>query len=103
MIPIVEKRQKQFCLWNHCGILSSYVRIAIFIYENNLYVILSKYIVHRKYGFDQVTDYLHIIKQPMDLETMMTKVDLHKYNCAKEFLDDIDLICANALEYNPDR
>ncbi|XP_075980354.1 ATPase family AAA domain-containing protein 2-like [Anticarsia gemmatalis] len=52
---------------------------------------------------EEVTDYLHIIKQPMDLETMMTKVDMHKYNCAKEFLDDIDLICANALEYNPDR
>lgn len=55
------------------------------------------------YVFSQVTDYLDIIKQPMDLETMMTKVDIHKYNCAKEFLDDIDLICANALEYNPDR
>ncbi|XP_038222643.1 ATPase family AAA domain-containing protein 2-like [Zerene cesonia] len=52
---------------------------------------------------EEVTDYLEIIKQPMDLETMMTKVDMHKYNCAKEFLDDIDLICANALEYNPDR
>ncbi|XP_037293009.1 ATPase family AAA domain-containing protein 2 isoform X2 [Manduca sexta] len=52
---------------------------------------------------EEVTDYLEIVKQPMDLETMMTKVDMHKYNCAKEFLDDIDLICANALEYNPDR
>nr|XP_026495936.1 ATPase family AAA domain-containing protein 2-like isoform X1 [Vanessa tameamea]XP_026495937.1 ATPase family AAA domain-containing protein 2-like isoform X1 [Vanessa tameamea] len=52
---------------------------------------------------EEVTDYLDIIKQPMDLETIMTKVDLHKYNCAKEFLDDVDLICANALEYNPDR
>ncbi|RVE47330.1 hypothetical protein evm_008011 [Chilo suppressalis] len=52
---------------------------------------------------EEVTDYLDIIKEPMDLETMMTKVDMHKYNCAKEFLDDIDLICANALEYNPDR
>ncbi|KAL0871393.1 hypothetical protein ABMA27_005124 [Loxostege sticticalis] len=52
---------------------------------------------------EEVTDYLDIIKQPMDLETMMTKVDMHKYNCAKEFLDDVDLICANALEYNPDR
>ncbi|XP_045451233.1 ATPase family AAA domain-containing protein 2-like [Melitaea cinxia] len=51
---------------------------------------------------EEVTDYLDIIKQPMDLETMMTKVDMHKYNCAKDFLDDIDLICANALEYNPD-
>uniref|UniRef100_A0A2A4K6L4 Bromo domain-containing protein n=1 Tax=Heliothis virescens TaxID=7102 RepID=A0A2A4K6L4_HELVI len=52
---------------------------------------------------EEVTDYLDIVTQPMDLETMMTKVDMHKYNCAKEFLDDIDLICANALEYNPDR
>ncbi|CAG9564529.1 unnamed protein product [Danaus chrysippus] len=52
---------------------------------------------------EEVTDYLDIIKQPMDLETIMTKVDMHKYNCAQEFLDDVDLICANALEYNPDR
>ncbi|XP_063626226.1 ATPase family AAA domain-containing protein 2-like [Cydia splendana] len=52
---------------------------------------------------EEVTDYLEIVRQPMDLETMMTKVDMHKYNCAKEFLEDIDLICANALEYNPDR
>lgn len=37
----------------------------------------------------------------MDLETMMTKVDLHNYECAKDFLDDIELICQNALEYNP--
>ncbi|XP_077295772.1 ATPase family AAA domain-containing protein 2-like isoform X2 [Arctopsyche grandis] len=52
---------------------------------------------------EEVTDYLTIIKQPMDLETMMTKVDMHRYNCARDFLQDIDLICANALEYNPDR
>lgn len=50
-----------------------------------------------------MTDYLTIIKEPMDLETMMTKVDMHRYNCARDFLQDIDLICANALEYNPDR
>lgn len=37
----------------------------------------------------------------MDLETMMTKVDLHRYSSAQEFLTDIDLICSNALEYNP--
>lgn len=37
----------------------------------------------------------------MDLSTMMSKIDLHKYQACKEFLDDIDLICANALEYNP--
>lgn len=37
----------------------------------------------------------------MDLESMMTKVDLHRYSSAHEFLTDIDLICKNALEYNP--
>lgn len=51
----------------------------------------------------EVPDYTTIIKHPMDLETMMTKVDLHQYECAKDFLEDIELICHNALEYNPDR
>lgn len=52
---------------------------------------------------EEVPDYNMIIKQPMDLETMMTKIDMHCYLCARDFLDDIDLICGNALEYNPDR
>ncbi|XP_074037213.1 ATPase family AAA domain-containing protein 2 isoform X2 [Leptinotarsa decemlineata] len=51
----------------------------------------------------EVPDYTTIIKQPMDLETMMTKVDLYQYECAKDFLNDIELICQNALEYNPAR
>ncbi|KAL6257281.1 hypothetical protein P5V15_012209 [Pogonomyrmex californicus] len=51
---------------------------------------------------EEVPDYNLIIKQPMDLETMMTKIDMNCYLCAREFLDDIDLICRNALEYNPD-
>ena len=49
----------------------------------------------------QVPDYYEIIKTPMDLSKMMAKIDLHQYQSCKEFLDDIDLICANALEYNP--
>lgn len=52
---------------------------------------------------EEVPDYLTIIKEPMDLETMMTKIDRHQYECARDFLIDIDLICRNALEYNPDR
>ncbi|XP_051168462.1 ATPase family AAA domain-containing protein 2-like isoform X2 [Leptopilina boulardi] len=52
---------------------------------------------------DEVPDYNTIIEQPMDLETMMTKIDMHSYLCARDFLDDVDLICRNALEYNPDR
>ncbi|XP_067215423.1 ATPase family AAA domain-containing protein 2-like isoform X1 [Linepithema humile] len=51
---------------------------------------------------EEVPDYNLIIKKPMDLETMMTKIDMNCYLCAREFLDDIDLICRNALEYNPD-
>jgi len=39
----------------------------------------------------------------MDLSTMMSKIDQHKYRNVQEFLDDVDLITRNALEYNPDR
>ncbi|KAJ8882141.1 hypothetical protein PR048_018629 [Dryococelus australis] len=52
---------------------------------------------------EEVPDYRSIVKEPMDLETMMTKIDLHQYTCAKDFLDDVDLVCRNALAYNPDR
>ncbi|RXN23272.1 ATPase family AAA domain-containing 2B isoform X1 [Labeo rohita] len=52
---------------------------------------------------EEVSDYLEVIKQPMDLSTIMTKIDTHKYTVAKDFLVDIDLICSNALEYNPDK
>ena len=38
----------------------------------------------------------------MDLSTMMTKIDLHQYESVKDFLEDINCICSNALEYNPD-
>ncbi|XP_053531883.1 ATPase family AAA domain-containing protein 2B isoform X3 [Ictalurus punctatus] len=50
-----------------------------------------------------VSDYLEVIREPMDLSTVMTKIDTHKYTTAKDFLKDIDLICSNALEYNPDK
>ncbi|XP_050522030.1 ATPase family AAA domain-containing protein 2-like isoform X2 [Daktulosphaira vitifoliae] len=52
---------------------------------------------------EEVPDYLEIIKEPMDLETVMSKIDKHCYVCARDFLDDIDLIVRNALEYNPEK
>lgn len=61
------------------------------------------YIFTKPVDEDEVPDYRDIIKEPMDLETMMTKIDQHEYECAQDFLRDIDLICTNALEYNPDR
>ncbi|KAM5281249.1 ATPase family AAA domain-containing protein 2 isoform 1-T1 [Ctenodactylus gundi] len=52
---------------------------------------------------DEVPDYVSVIKQPMDLSSVISKIDLHKYLTVKDYLKDIDLICSNALEYNPDR
>ncbi|XP_043838126.1 ATPase family AAA domain-containing protein 2 isoform X2 [Dromiciops gliroides] len=52
---------------------------------------------------DEVPDYVTVIKQPMDLSLVISKIDLHKYLTVKDYLKDIDLICSNALEYNPDR
>lgn len=39
----------------------------------------------------------------MDLSTVISKIDKQNYLTAKDFLIDIDLICSNALEYNPDK
>ncbi|XP_029447832.1 ATPase family AAA domain-containing protein 2 [Rhinatrema bivittatum] len=52
---------------------------------------------------EEVPDYVTVIAQPMDLSTVISKIDLHKYQMVKDYLKDIDLICSNALEYNPDR
>ncbi|XP_039271932.2 ATPase family AAA domain-containing protein 2B-like isoform X1 [Styela clava] len=53
--------------------------------------------------FEEVPDYVEVIKKPMDFSTIFTKIDQHKYQTVAMFLGDIDLICNNALEYNPDR
>ncbi|XP_075717149.1 ATPase family AAA domain-containing protein 2B isoform X2 [Rhinoderma darwinii] len=50
-----------------------------------------------------VSDYLEVIREPMDLSTIMTKIDKHRYLTVRDFLTDVDLICSNALEYNPDK
>ncbi|XP_035020238.2 ATPase family AAA domain-containing protein 2 isoform X1 [Hippoglossus stenolepis] len=52
---------------------------------------------------EEVPDYAEVIKEPMDLSTVLSKIDLHRYGAVKEFLQDVDLIWQNALEYNPDR
>ncbi|KAM4704921.1 ATPase family AAA domain-containing protein 2 [Rhinophrynus dorsalis] len=52
---------------------------------------------------EEVPDYVTVIAQPMDLSTVISKIDLHKYQTVKEYLKDVDLICSNALEYNPDK
>ncbi|KAM6349573.1 ATPase family AAA domain-containing protein 2-like [Podargus strigoides] len=51
----------------------------------------------------EVPDYDTVIKQPMDLSSVLSKIDRHQYLTARDFLKDMDLICSNALKYNPDK
>ncbi|CAM9709894.1 unnamed protein product [Lampetra planeri] len=52
---------------------------------------------------EEVSDYLDVVRLPMDLSTVRMKIDQHKYETTRQFLDDIALICSNALDYNPDK
>ncbi|KAF5908528.1 ATPase family AAA domain-containing protein 2B [Clarias magur] len=61
------------------------------------------HIFSKPVDIEEVSDYLEVIREPMDLSTIMTKIDTLKYTAAKDFLKDVDLICSNALEYNPDK
>lgn len=47
-------------------------------------------------------DYFHIIKQPMDIGTMIKKLKSLSYRSKKEFVGDLNLIWANCLNYNAD-
>ena len=46
-------------------------------------------------------DYFDIIKQPMDLGTVKSKMDGRKYSTAAEFASDVRLIFQNCFDYNP--
>lgn len=47
-----------------------------------------------------ILDYPQIIKTPMDLGTVKTKLKDNKYKTFQEFLSDIDLIWTNCKTYN---
>uniref|UniRef100_A0A3Q3NMC3 Tyrosine-protein kinase BAZ1B n=1 Tax=Labrus bergylta TaxID=56723 RepID=A0A3Q3NMC3_9LABR len=49
---------------------------------------------------DEAEDYLDIISQPMDFQTMLGKFSQSSYRNAQDFLEDIKLVFANAEEYN---
>ncbi|KAK6533624.1 Transcriptional activator spt7 [Orbilia ellipsospora] len=50
----------------------------------------------------EAPDYFAIIKQPMDLGTVMKKLKQLAYKSKKEFVDDLNLIWQNCLQYNAD-
>lgn len=50
----------------------------------------------------EAPDYYSVIKQPMDIGTMMKKLKQFAYKSKKEFVDDLMLIWSNCLKYNAD-
>lgn len=50
---------------------------------------------------EEVPDYYELIKDPMDLHTMLEKVDHGMYITQEDFMKDVDLIIKNAINYNP--
>jgi transcriptional activator SPT7 len=50
----------------------------------------------------EAPDYYSVIKQPMDIGTMMKKLKQLQYKSKKDFVDDLMLIWSNCLKYNAD-
>jgi len=48
-------------------------------------------------------DYYRIIKHPMDLSTIKKKLDTQQYSCAKECIDDFNLMFNNCYTYNGEK
>lgn len=46
------------------------------------------------------SNYLDIIKQPMDLETVMHRLEINYYQKISDWVSDVELIWHNALVYN---
>ncbi|XP_064081395.1 bromodomain-containing protein 1-like isoform X3 [Macrobrachium nipponense] len=50
--------------------------------------------------FDEVLDYLDVVKHPMDLSTMRQKAQAHQYQNIDQFNSDFELMIDNCLTYN---
>lgn len=48
-----------------------------------------------------IPDYFSIISKPMDLGSIKKKLETMEYNFVTEFIDDVRLTFANAMQYNP--
>lgn len=51
-------------------------------------------------SLDEAEDYLDIISQPMDFQTMLGKLSQGSYRHPQGFLEDVKLVFSNAEEYN---
>ncbi|KAM3181188.1 hypothetical protein ACTXT7_014862 [Hymenolepis weldensis] len=50
---------------------------------------------------EDAPDYNRIIRRPMSISQIRTKIDNDEYMSVEPFKQDLKLICTNALEYNP--
>jgi hypothetical protein len=51
-------------------------------------------------SLDGLPDYLEVIKQPMDLATIIDKIERRQYRVPQLVLDDVALVWANCRQYN---
>jgi hypothetical protein len=49
-----------------------------------------------------LTDYLDIVKKPMDLGTIKNKIETNEYESAEDIANDIRLVWTNCMLYNRD-
>lgn len=50
---------------------------------------------------DDMQDYFEIIKNPRDLTSIKNNLIENKYNCVQAWIDDVELVWANAEQYYP--
>lgn len=48
-----------------------------------------------------IPDYLRIIKQPMDISTIQSRITQHQYSTAQQIFNDFKLMLNNCFTYNP--
>lgn len=90
--PAVDERDAY-----HLRELRNFLRLCVAeLFKDRRYVPF-----YRPVDPEVVPDYYDVVKCPMDLETMRSKVDDYLYPSLAHFLRDLDQIVFNAKEYNP--
>lgn len=60
----------------------------------------SSWPFHEPVSLRDVPDYLEVVKHPMDMSSMMTKIRNGSYRSVKGFVVDVNLMCNNCFAYN---
>jgi hypothetical protein len=76
--------------------------LRIFIRDclNKLYGEKKYMMFFRPVNGEQYPEYYKAVKNPIDLQRVVKKTDKRRYLSLQMFLDDVDTIVQNAVEYN---